>query len=233
MTSEDQTTRRQHLLRLGGVALTAIGGTTFASMSTSAEETESKGILTDGIELEGGDNWAFARGLGAFAMSMGGSTGAETLADRARNEFGNNTEHWINYANWLITEFDDVRPSGSVTVKLDVVKTNWVGDDERVETVIDATFDEEAYEYTDLEWRIDTADEPDFEAEIRNSAAENAPDELQEYRREFIDEDGDDHDLPDEAYVSRLAGKYMPAVVLGEDGQNVLELLVGDLNGDS
>ncbi|APX98672.1 hypothetical protein BB347_17715 (plasmid) [Natronorubrum daqingense] len=151
-----------------------------------------------------------------------------------RNEFEANTDAWISYGNWLIDEFDDVQPAGTVTVQVDILQTKRLDDDDRVETVLEAEFDENQHEYTDLSWTVDEPDDPDYTIAIRNSAALNASDDLLEYRRSYIDESGDadNHELPDEEYVSTLAGKYAPGLIFGEEEHSVLELLVGDITGE-
>ncbi|ELY68832.1 hypothetical protein C489_05683 [Natrinema versiforme JCM 10478] len=212
------------------------GGAGLASTSAAAQsDTQSppQGLLANGLNVEGGDRQAFFTG---FMSSLMPATSpvpdAKTLADRMRNEFMTNSEHWVTYGNWLISEYDDVEPLGTVTLGVDVVVPRyWPNEDESVETMVKAEYDTELGEYTDLGWWIETPDEPDYQVEIRDKAARNAADELQEYRREYIDEEGDNHSLPDESYVSELSGTYATHLRFGEDSKHILQLLVGDTGG--
>ncbi|WP_440767503.1 hypothetical protein [Natronorubrum sp. DTA7] len=235
-TTDDQTHSRRRILRASGATVATVstaGLATTASADENDPESEAtKGILADGLEVEGGDTRAFFSGL-LSSFSIGRSTEVDKLADEIRNEFRANTEAWISYGNWVIDTYDNVEPAGSVTVQVDVVQSPWYSDkEERVATTIEATFDDENYEYTGLEWHLGKPDNPDYTVEVRNSAAEDANDDLLEYRRKHIDEHGDDHQLPDEEYVSKMAGKYSPRLVFGDDSESVLNVLIGDITGE-
>ncbi|APX00320.1 hypothetical protein CHINAEXTREME_20530 (plasmid) [Halobiforma lacisalsi AJ5] len=148
-----------------------------------------------------------------------------------RNEFTANTDAWLGYGNWLIDEYDDVSPLGTVTLGVDVVSTNWLFADDRVETTLEAVYDDETESYTDLEWRLEEPEEPDYKVEIRNKAAEHAADELQTFRTRFIAEDEDEaHELPEPDYVEELKGRYLPSLRFGEESKHVLEILIGELD---
>lgn len=220
-------------MRKTGAACVTIGTSGMVATTASAESGSSppQGLLADGIGIEGGDRQAFLFGwLGSLTTRA--TSPAVTVADRMRNEFNANADHWLAYGNWLIEEFDDVQPLGTVTLGVDVVMTTWIGDDDRVETILEATYDDEEEAYTDLEWRVlDDEDDPDYSVRIEDKNAQNAADELQWYRREFIDtEDHEDHDLPDEEQASKLAGRYASLISpTDEDSRAVLELLLGKM----
>ncbi|WP_245800697.1 hypothetical protein [Natrinema saccharevitans] len=234
--------RRQFLQRAGGVALTATGASAFATTASAQSDTDTEtesppqGILANGVAGGGIDQSVFMTSfLGSMLPATSPTPAAKTLADRMRNEFTANSDHWVDYGNWLISTRDDVEPLGTVTLGLDVVVSRfmWV-EDERVETTIRAEYDDKAGQYTDLGWWIETPENPDYQAEIRDKAARNAADELQEFRRKFIDtEDGDDHRIPDKQYRSDIAGRYASYLRFGPDSKHILELLVGEIDNTS
>lgn len=218
-------------MQASGATLTAVGTAGFASTSAAAQSDTQQGILADGVG-ESGDMWAFIRGKISGYGLAGAPETAETLADRMRNEFNANSADWIAYGNWLVAEHG-VSPMGDTIVGVDVsiTRTRWATRDESVATTIDAGYDSEADEFTHLEWRLGAPDEPDYEATLKNTAAENGADELAEFRREFIaTEDGEDHKIPSTEYVSRHVGKYSSAIEFGEDSQSVLDLLLGEVD---
>ncbi|WP_337653283.1 hypothetical protein [Halomontanus rarus] len=217
-------TRRRFLATTGSLAVASTVPTASAQSSSSAPP---QGILSNGMG-EGGDRSAFFRGLiASYRGSFGTPDTAETLADRMRNEFVANSDAWIDYGNWLIDEHD-VTVLGSATIAVDVTITRmrWPTRDATVETTINATYDEDANAFTGLDWRLEPAEDPHYQVEIKNRAAEHAADELQSFRRQFIDPENG-HELPDSEYVSTIAGKYSTDIGLGEDSRNVLELLLG------
>ncbi|PCR88691.1 hypothetical protein [Natrinema ejinorense] len=226
MTHSDPQTRRR-FLRASGATLAAAGSAGLATTTASAQ-TNSQGILADGVG-EGGDFMAFIRGrIDGYGLAGAPETAA-TLADRLRNEFNANSEHWINYGNWLIDE-GGVTALGDTVVGVDVAIdwTRWPTRSESVATTIDAGYDTDTDEFTSLEWRLEEATDPDYQATIKNEAAENGADELAEFRREFIDTDGNgNHEIPSSEYVSHHVGKYSSAIELGKEGRSVLELLLG------
>lgn len=233
MVPNDPQTRRR-FLRTSGVALATAGLATTASAQTETNSPP-QGLLANGLSVDAGDGWAFGKALaGSYLSSVSPTPSAKTLADRMRNEFEANANDWVAYGNWLISEYDEVEPLGTVTLGLDVkVSRYWPNEDEIVETTIIAEYDDSAEEFTDVGWWIETPDDPDYQVQIQDEAAKAAADELQEFRRKFIaEEDGESHTLPDETYVSRLAGKYARHTRWGEDSKHILELLLGGTAGD-
>ncbi|MCL9818324.1 hypothetical protein [Natronocalculus amylovorans] len=230
-------TRRSFLHTAGVTAIASASGTTAALYSVdrvrATGSSRDAGILADGLSVEDADFSAFMAGLlSRYRHSYRAPPTAETLADRMRNEFTANEDLWLDYAHWLIEEAD-ARPLGSATLGVDVVLTRgrWPTVDDREETTVEVTFDEGKMEFSALEWRLEPPEMPDYRIELRNHAAENAADELQSFRREFIDSSADrNHTVPDAEYLSELAGKYGGAIGFGERSENVLELLLGDLN---
>jgi len=222
MTLDTQT--RRQVLRRSGTALAAAGGAGLATTTASAQTETSGGILADGVGE--GDVWAFLRGR--LSMPTRVTNDATTLADRLRNEFNANTDAWIAYGNWLGAEHD-VAPLGSTTVGVDVAVTDWFADDDVVATTIDGDYDTETDEFTGLEWRLESPDDPDYEATIKDEAAANGADELAEFRRKFIDTETGDHEIPPSEYVSEHLGRYSGVIELGGDGHTALELLLGEV----
>ncbi|MFP8891834.1 hypothetical protein ACLI4U_18990 (plasmid) [Natrialbaceae archaeon A-CW2] len=222
MTTET-TTRRQYMRR-SGAALTTVGVAGLAQ-SASAETNSRQGILADGVG-EGGDLFAFVRGFASkYRDSFGPPDQLETLSDRARNEFNANSQAWVDYGNWLITE-QDVEPLGGATVAVDweLTRGRWPTGHGDLETHIDVGFDDDNDRFTSIEWHDESVDEPDYYVTLRNHAAESAADELSEFRREYIE---DEKSVPDVEYVSRLAGRYADGIALGEDSSNVVGLFIG------
>lgn len=218
-------------MRRSGAALTVLGTSGLVATNASAQTGDgARGIFGDDVG-DGGDLWAFVRGRMSSYGRVGSPDPAITLADRLRNEFNANADAWIDYGNWVIDEAD-VEPIGDTVVQVDVVLTRlrWPTADERVATTIDVDYDDATAQFTGLEWRAEAADDPDYQATVKNDAAENGADELQEFRRKFIaTDDGEDHALPSSEYVSAHAGRYASLIELGEEGRSVLELFLGDL----
>jgi len=234
MISDDPQSRRR-FLRTSGVALATAGLATTPASAQTETNSPPQGLLANGLTVEGGNKWAFTEALMASLMPSASPTpSAKTLAGRMRNEFTANSDDWVDYGNWLISEHDMIEPLGTVTLGLDVkVGRYWPNEDERVQTTVEAVYDEDAEEFTDVGWWIETPDDPDYRVQIQDKAARDAADELQEFRRRFIaEEEGETHTLPDKTYVSRLAGKYAPHVRWGEDSKHILELLLGGSAGD-
>lgn len=217
-------------MRRTGVVMTAIGTSGLATTTASAQSGSQQGILADGVG-EGGDFRAFFSGLiNRYQGGYGAPKSVEDLADDARNEFEANSDLWISYGNWLLEEYD-VSSLGTATVGVEfaITRGRWpFRGPESVQTTIDATYDDEAEEFTALEWRLEEPDNPEHEFLVKNNAAENAADELKDFRRQYIDPDGG-HTLPDREYISKLAGKYSGTVLVDE--QSVLELLLGEIDG--
>ncbi|MFC6809803.1 hypothetical protein ACFQGT_00440 [Natrialbaceae archaeon GCM10025810] len=221
-------------MRRTGATLTVVGtGSYVAIGGATAESDGSQGILADGISGDAEPDYqSFARGYASrFASVTGAPEDVDALATDARNEFNANSDRWVSYGNWLLEEMDVVG-SGDVEVGVDfhISRGRWPTRNERTETTIDVSYDDSEEEFTDLEWLDEAPDDPDFQLTLKNRAAENAADELSEFRAEWIGDDEDDHELPDDAYLSELTGKYAGSIGLGEDERNVLELLLGEVN---
>ena len=227
--------QRRRILQRTGAALTAIGTAGLTASASASAQTDGdeppQGLLGGGFDVEGGDIWAFLRGFKSARQSPLASTPSlENLADGMRNEFVANEEHWLNYGNWLIAEYDDVEPLGTTTLQVDVFESTVRGEGDRVETVIEAEFDDTTDEYTAIDWRVEAPDDPDYQVGIKDSHARLADDDLMEFRRRFIDESGDgEHELPDGEYVEELKGRYWDGLTFGPDSKGVLEILVGEV----
>ncbi|QCC57195.1 hypothetical protein [Natrinema thermotolerans] len=219
---------RRQILRRTGAALAALGSAGLATTTTASAQTETQGVLADGFDPEP-DLRAFLGGMIDGISLPKSRERATVLADQIRNEFNANSGHWIAYGNWLIDEYD-VQAAGDTTVAVTVQVSRMLGDDETAATTIDVGYDTGRDEFTSLEWRFEAAENPDYEATIMDAAAENGSDELAEFRRKFIDTSGDgDHQLPSDAYLNHHAGRYADAIDLGNDGQTVFELLLGEV----
>ncbi|APX98749.1 hypothetical protein BB347_18465 (plasmid) [Natronorubrum daqingense] len=146
------------------------------------------------------------------------------------NEFNANTDAWLSYGNWLLEEAG-VTAAGSATVAVEVgiSRIPFRDVEDAVETHITTEYDSDAGEFNDLEWVDEPTDDADFEVALHNLAAENGDGELFEFRSEYIDTDGD-HELPDDAYLNRLAGKYGGVVGVGEESMTVFDILLGGVN---
>ena len=230
MPLKDQQTRRR-FLRVSGTALTVVGSAGLATTTATAQTDSQPGILAENLaEPDSADLRAFIRGFTSrFSSGYGAPETAENLADRMRNEFNANAGNWIDYGNWLV-ETEDVSPQESTIVGVDVEisRARWPTRDESVSTTIDAQFDGTTDTFSSLEWTVGEPDDPDYEVTIKNKAAENAADELQYFRREYIaTEDGEEHRLPDQEYLSELVGKYSSSIAFGEDSNSVLAVLLG------
>lgn len=223
---------RRRFVQAAGVTFTTTGATALATTASADESGDlEQGILADGIVHDTEfDIVAFFGGYFRKYQSIGPPEDAYTLADRARNEFNANADLWVSYGNWL---FDEVGVQGvgdaTVAVDVEISRGRWPTRDESVETTIDVGYDDtEAFE--SLEWRDEPAEDPDFEITLENHAAENAADELQEFRRKWIGDGENDHQIPDDDYLNELAGAYTPHLGFGADSKNVLELLLGEID---
>lgn len=226
-TNNHTYTRRRYLAQAGTLAATAFAGTGMTSADTGRGGFDS--VFGFEMDVEP-DTWAFIRGyLGGFT-GIAAPPPVETLADRARNEFEANEEHWLSYGNWLIDEHD-AEPIDSATVAVDftITRLGWPTATGTAETALYVDFDSGAQVVDSIDWRVETADDPDFEVELRNRAAERAADELQAFRREWIDDDGDSHELPTDEYLSELAGSYWSSVRLDSDSRSILDVLLGEV----
>lgn len=221
--------QRRRVLRQTGATLTALGTAGLATTtSASAQSDSQQGILADGVG-EGGNFRAFLEGKIAGISVRPPSESAEVYADRMRNEFNANSEHWINYGNWLIDEYD-VQAAGDTVVGVDVRISRALRSDDVVPTTVDVGYDTEADRITSLEWRLEEADSADYEVALIDDAAKNGADELADLRREYIDTSGEgNHSVPSEEYVSRHVGRYSSFIDLGDDGQTVFEMLLGEV----
>ncbi|UTF52754.1 twin-arginine translocation signal domain-containing protein [Natronosalvus rutilus] len=213
-------TTRRRFIQASGLAV----ATTGVSMPVSAQTTDStQGILADGITYEP-DYGAFASGL--FSGRVWRPKDLEQTVDDARNEFRANSDRWVSYGNWLLEEAD-VSPYGNAEIGVTFKHDYFLKSEETTETTVVADYDDATDRFTDLDWLLESPEDPDFEVTLTNNTAENASDELSEFRRKFIDDDGDDHELPSNEYLNTIAGKYAFAIGVGEDASNVLELLLG------
>ena len=139
------------------------------------------------------------------------------------------TENGQRVADDIESEYG-VTALGDTTVAVDVQVSQIIGEADVVPTTIDVGYDTEADEFTSLGWLLEEANDPDYEAVVMDDAAENGSDELAEFRRKFIDTDGGgNHELPSSEYINHHAGKYSRYIGLGEEGQTVFELLLGEV----
>lgn len=230
MTLDPQT--RRQVLRRSGAALAAAGGVGLAATNASAQTSDNESILTDGLagDVEP-DYQAFVDGLlSQFTSVTGPPEDINALATDAKNEFNANTDRWIDYGNWLLDE-NDVEATGDtiVSVEFRLTRGRWPTRDSSRQTAIDVDYDEDAEKFTGLEWTDDDPDDPDFQVQLKNQAAENAADELATFRRKWIGDDETDHKLPDDAYLSHMSGQYANSIGFGERSQSVIELLLGEV----
>lgn len=217
---------------MSGVTLATAGTGLATTVSAQSGDSEPKqGILANGLDVEGGDNRAFINGLFASFTDVSSTSSAETLADRLANEFNANSEAWLSYGNWLVAEYDSVEPMGTVSLGVDVIVSHRLEDDETVPTVIEAQYDDGTESYDLLEWRIEDPESPDYQVGLKDTAAKHGADDLQSFRRKFIDEDGEHHEIPDNKYVSELAGFYSSSMLWGDESKHILQLLIGDEEG--
>lgn len=222
-------TRRQFLARTAATGAVVIGATGLAS----AEGTNDfPGIFGHQMEVE--REWrAFLRGWFTGARTINTPSTTVTLADRARNEFVANQDAWISYGNWLIDEHGGV-PTEEAVIGLDFAITQTGSllslQTGRTETAIYATLDSDAGEVESIEWVLEAPDSPDYHVTLENDAAQGAADELQSYRREWIDMDGDDHALPTDEYLNELAGEYWTNLRLGADSKSIVQVILGEVS---
>lgn len=235
MTDETQTRRayrRRTVLRVSGATLTAIGGGSLAATTGSATDDDTapgQGIFGPGFEPEPDLTVALQGFFARYRGGYGPPTSVETLAERARNEFAANERLWTDYGNWVLDEHD-VSSLGETTIGVTfaLTRSGWPTRDESIDTTIDVAVEDDRV--TGVDWRPDDPDDPDYEITIGNDAARYAYDELRQFRERFIDADGDDHQLPDDEYLNRLAGRYWDFVSFGPDSKSVLELLLGEVD---
>jgi len=228
MTDETTTTRRRVL---AGTA-TAAAATVPVVGTTAAESNGTQGILADGVG-DSDDAIAFLDGwYESFRGGFDPFEEAVTLADRMRNEFNANRDRWLSYGSWLLDEHD-VSPIGDATLRVDVAITRSLREPlretETVTTTITTEFDESTGAYTELDWIDGTTDaDPTYQVTVKDYAAQQAANELQTFRRRYIGDSRDGHELPEAEYLSRLAGRHASDIGLGEESKHVLELLLGD-----
>lgn len=229
--ARDRQTRRR-FLQAGGAAAVTIGTAGLATTTASAQ-SDSQGILADGITGDTEQNWqAFVGGyLSRFGGVTGAPDGVDDLATDARNEFNANADLWVSYGNWLLEE-RDVTGSGDTTVGVEfrLTRGRWPTRDDSRETSIDVGYDDATEEFTSLEWRDEAAEDPDFELTLENLAAENAADELSDFREDWIGTEESDHEFPDDDYLNHMAGKYASSIGIGPDSKGVLELFFGEVS---
>lgn len=225
MTSrpDTQTTRRRFLAATTGVVA---GGVVTTESVSANHDAPPGGVFADGFASSRNFR-SFVDGISSRYSTIGAPAGLQTLVDRVVNEFKANEAAWIDYGDWAAQEHD-LTPLGDSTIAVDfaITRGRWPTRDEEISTTLQADFDTNSETYERVSWTIESAENPDYEAVIRNRAAENAADELQHFRREFIDTEAG-HELPDEDYISMMAGRYGSSISFGEDTENVLELLLG------
>lgn len=237
MTPDDTTTTtatRRRLLRTGGAALATIGTAGLYTSSAAADEAPPMGVLADGFEVET-DHSAFFRGFfDGVGSRFGRYDPVEELAGHAQNEFNANARAWIDYGNWLLDTTEVASPGTTVVdVDLGVSRIPFRSPRNIVETHIYAEYDDRADEFVELEWNDGFAeDEADYHVGLRNQAARNAGDELLAFRKRYIGDSQDEHELPDDEFLNELAGTYASSLRLGEESRSILELLLGDLDGE-
>lgn len=225
----EHNTSRRRFIQGAGATLTTVGGAGLVATTASADGS-SQGILGDGIEASP-DYLAFTSGfVSQYSRIASSSPDIENVADSARNEFGNNSELWVEYGNWLAEEYDASGiAGGTANVTFEITRgSSPFGGPQSTETAIEAFYEDG--EFTDLEWRAEPVDDPDFEATLRDNAAIGASDELQDFRREFIDSDRG-HELPDNEWLNELAGRYANSLSLSGNTKATLEVLLGDVDG--
>lgn len=234
MTPDSDPQTRRRFLRMSGAALTAVGTVGLATTSASAQTSDSppQGLLAGGLDTEGGSVWALLRGFrSARQSSLASTPSLENLADGMRNEFVANEQHWLNYGNWLISEYDDIEPLGTTTLQVDVFEPSIRGEAERVETVIETNYDDTTETLTAIDWRAEEPDDPDYQVGIEDSHARLADDDLMTFRRQYIDESGEgNHEIPDGEYVEELKGRYWDGLTFGPESKGVIEILVGEVS---
>ncbi|MFC7216468.1 twin-arginine translocation signal domain-containing protein [Saliphagus sp. GCM10025334] len=213
-------TTRRRFIQASGLAV----ATTGVSMPVSAQTTDStQGILADGVAYEA-DRSAFFSGL-ISGFGFGSPDPLEVVVDEARNEFNANSDLWVDYGNWLLEEADvNAYGSAEIGVTFAYSRWRWPTASGEIETTIRATYDDVTEQFIDLEWPLESPEDPDFEVTLENEAAENASDDLSQYRRDNL-EGG--FTLPSNEYLNELAGKYAVNIGVGKDARNVLELLLG------
>lgn len=227
-TPESTYTRRAVIKRGGAAGAGAIAIGTSGVATASDDPDEFAGVFGHEFEVER-DTMAFARGILSGFNGLSAPPRVETLADRARNEFQANRDVWVSYGNWIIDEHGSAPADAKeIGVEFSLTRTRWATRSESAATTIDVTFENDRVD--ELDWRSGEPDDPDYEVELRNYAAERAADELQTFRREWIDEGGDDHELPSNEYLNELAGSYLPSVYLGSDSQSTIEVLLGEVD---
>lgn len=227
-------TRRRFI---AGATAVATAGVIGATATTPAAASSPNGILADGFESGDPSHFAFARGfVSAYSSSvLWPSHDLDDYVDRAVNEFRANEAAWIDYGDWLASEHD-FEPAGETVVAVDwrFTRGRWPTLDDHVETVVEAEYDSSAERFDRVRWEIDTADDADYSITLQNRAVEHAADELSQFRREWIGDPHDDepnHALPSDEYVSEMAGRYLSSVRFGDDGEHVLEILLGEFDG--
>lgn len=185
-----------------------------------------------GSELHGEASWwATLQGFTSRLTSRGSPPETVTLADRARNEFTANEAAWVSYGNWLLDEHGGEPVEDAVIdVSFHIRRRRWLFERRETHTTLAVDFDTDAETVESITWDDGAPDDPDHEVELVDYAATQAADELQTFRREWIDDDGDDHELPDGEYLSELAGKYWSLVGTDSELHSVVEVLLGEVD---
>lgn len=227
-------TRRQFVASVGAAAGTVgVAAVGVARPAAASDPDEFGGVFGADFDVEL-DTWALIRGYLRRLGSIGRPPNVETLADRTRNEFDSNSEAWLSYGNWLLDEHGS-SPVTEATVAVDfrLTRRHWPTANDHTETTLDVRLDSAGETVDELAWTDDAPEDADYHIELRNDAAIAAADELQRFRRLWIaddeESDDDDHELPSDEYLSELAGRHAPNLVLGDSEQSVLEILLGEV----
>lgn len=229
MTRKQSDTTSQYTRRRFLATTAAVGTVGIATTQPTAATDDFAGVFGTELAVDV-DYVAGIRGYFRRLRTVGPQPTAETLAERARNEFDSNQAAWVRYGNWLLAEYGG-SPVGTATIAVDfrLTRRQWPTGTGHTETTLDIDFDDAGDRVDSVTWSLDSASDPDHRTEIRDGAAVAAADELQRFRRLWIDEDGDDHEFPDDAYLSEVVFRHAPDVVFGSDEQPILEVLLGEV----
>lgn len=230
MTSDthdtDRYTRRKFITHSAAVAASTVAATGLASAQTA---TDFGGVFGHEIEVEP-DRWEVFQGFISRFDGFSAPPDAETLSERARNEFVANEEAWLSYGNWILEEYDaDPVESATIAIDFTLTRRTWPTMSGSTRTGLHVTFDSDAQLVERIDWRQEEPDDPDYEVELTNKAAEEAADELQRFRGLWIDEHDGDHELPTDEYFSRMGGRYFSAVSFGQESRNIIDVLLGEV----
>lgn len=196
-------------------ALVVLAGTVPVAAQADGE---SEGVLGD-LLADGDDEiglvdavLAFAAGVRARVSDLLDGVGNEWSAEDAADDvaaFYN--DHNASFEAWA-------NDRATATTDDDVLELTFVGPDDRETRYLVADVNATADEWANSSVVESTDREVDHWLRLCGPAARNAPDELNEFHDEFV-EDGDD---VSEGYTRRLAGRYAGNVrsdLLGHDAE--------------